>query len=112
MKRGQIWWAELAEPQASEPGYKRPVIIVQSDAFNRSGIKTVIVVTVTSNLRLAEAPGNVKLLAAQTGLGRDSVANVSQVVTLDKSFLRDMAGQLDQVTMRLIDDGLAVVLGL
>ena len=112
MKRGQIWWAELAEPQASEPGYKRPVIIVQSDAFNRSGIKTVIVVTVTSNLRLAEAPGNVKLLAAQTGLGRDSVANVSQVVTLDKSFLRDMVGQLDQVTMRLIDDGLAVVLGL
>lgn len=112
MKRGEVWWAELPEPQASEPGYKRPVVVVQSDAFNRSRIKTVIVATITSNLRLAEAPGNVKLPMIQTGLGRDSVVNVSQVVTLDKSFLRDMAGRLDRAIMRQIDDGLATALGL
>ena len=112
MKRGQIWWAELPEPQASEPGYRRPVIIVQSDAFNRSAIKTVVVITITSNLRLAEAPGNVMLPKAKTGIDRDSVANVSQVITLDKSFLSDAISQLDQGIMRQIDDGLALVFGL
>ncbi len=112
MNRGQVWWAELPEPTASEPGYKRPVVIVQSDAFNKSRINTVVVITITSNLRLADAPGNVKLSRTKTGLDRDSVANVSQIITLDKQFLSEQIGQLDVLTIRQIDEGLALVLGL
>lgn len=112
MNRGQVWWAELPEPKASEPGYKRPVVVVQSDAFNKSRINTVIVVTLTSNLRLADAPGNVKLPEAKTGLNRESVANVSQILTLDKQFLGEQIGQLDTLAMQQIDEGLGLVLGL
>lgn len=112
MNRGQVWWAELTEPKASEPGYRRPVVIVQSDIFNKSRIDTVVVVTVTSNLRLADAPGNVKLARSKTGLDRDSVANVSQILTLDKQLLSEQIGLLDTLTMQQIDEGLALVLGL
>jgi mRNA interferase MazF len=112
VNRGQIWWAELPEPQASEPGYKRPVVIVQSDSFNKSKIDTVVVLAITSNLRLAEAPGNVKLSKAKTGLDRDSVANVSQIITLDKHFLTEAISKLDKHTMQQVDEGLAVVLNL
>ena len=112
MNRGQIWWVELPEPAASEPGYRRPVIIVQSDEFNRSLINTVVVVAITSNLRLADAPGNIKLSRAKTGLDRESVANVSQIVTIDKPLLSEQIGQLDKPTMQQLDEGLAVVLGL
>ena len=112
MKRGELWWAELTPPKASEPGYKRPVAIVQSDEFNNSKINTVIAVSITSNLRLADAPGNVKLSKSRTGLDRESVVNVSQVITIDKNFLRQKIGQLDRLTMLQIDDGLALVLGL
>jgi len=112
VNRGQIWWAELPEPSASEPGYKRPVLILQADAFNNSRINTVIVVVITSNLRLADAPGNVRLPKAKTGLNRESVANVSQIITLDKEFLSEKIGQADNLTMQQIDEGVRLILGL
>ena len=112
MNRGQIWWAELPDPNASEPGYKRPVVVVQSDEFNRSRIETIVVVVITSNLHLADAPGNVKLLRSRTGLDRESVANVSQIITIDKHFLSQKIGQLGKLTMQAIDEGMALVLGL
>ena len=88
------------------------MIIIQSDAFNRSRINTVVVVAITSNLRLIDAPGNVKLPKARTGLGRESVANVSQILTLDKRFLSEQLGQLDVLTMQQVDEGLSLVLSL
>ena len=110
--RGEIWWADLPTPKGSEPGFKRPVLIVQSDHFNRSRIQTVLAVVLTSNLRLANAPGNVLLAASKTGLPKDSVANVSQVITIDKSSLLEMAGKLENVPMGAVEDGLKVILGL
>ena len=112
MKRGQIWWSELSEPVASEPGYKRPVVIVQSDDFTKSRISTVIVVVITSNLRLADAPGNVLLPSGNTGLSRESVANVSQIITLDKQFLSQRIGQVDNPAMQQIDEGIKLVLSI
>jgi len=110
--RGEIWWATLPEPVGSEPGYRRPVLIVQSDEFNTSRIATVIAIVLTSNLRLAQAPGNVLLLQKSTGLPKDSVANVSQVVTLDKSFLYEMVGVLSPVLLEQVEDGLRLAMGL
>lgn len=112
MNRGEIWWADLPEPRGSEPGYRRPVLIVQSDLFNRSGIGTLIVAIITGNLGLAEAPGNVLLSAAETGLKRDSVVNVSQVLTLDRSYLTDHIGELPRRLMTHVDSGLRLVLAL
>jgi mRNA interferase MazF len=112
VKRGQIWWAELPEPAASEPGYRRPVLIVQADEFNASRIRTVIVVVLSSNIHLADAPGNVRLAKAKTGLPKDSVANVSQILTLDKEFLSEQVGQVDNLLAKQIDEGLQLVLGL
>ena len=110
MYRGEIWWATLPQPVGSEPGYRRPVLIVQNDGFNRSLIQTVIVVVITSNLDLAEAPGNVLLPKKATGLPRDSVANVSQVITLDKSFLEQPVGFLSEDLQDLVDEGLRLVM--
>ncbi len=112
MERGEIWWAELPAPTASEPGFRRPVAIVQSNAFNRSRIRTVIAVVFTSNLRLAEAPGNVLVPASDSGLPKDSVANVSQVITVDRNSLTEKCGRLPAHLMRSIDDGLSLVLSL
>jgi mRNA interferase MazF len=112
VNRGQIWWAELPEPKASEPGYKRPVIIIQSDAFNKSRINTVIVVAITSNLRLADAPGNVSLTKSRTGLNKQSVANVSQIITIDKRYLSEKIGQLDNRIIQQLDEGITLALGL
>lgn len=112
MKRGQVWWAELSAPNASEPGYRRPVIIIQADEFNASRIRTVVTMVITSNLKLADAPGNVLLTKTKAGLPKDSVANVSQVITLDKDFLTEQAGHIDSSTMRQIDEGLQLVLAL
>jgi len=100
MERGTVWWAELPDPVASEPGFRRPVVIVSSDAFNRSRIRTVVAVVLTSNLRLAEAPGNVLIAAADSGLPRDSVANVSQVITIDKSFFTKRCGRLSSLALK------------
>ena len=112
MKRGEIWWATLPTPRASEPGYRRPVLIVQSDAFNQSAIHTVLVVVITSNLRLAAAPGNVMLRRRESRLDKDSVINVSQLVTLSKEFLVDRVGRIPPVRIREVDGGLRLVLSL
>jgi mRNA interferase MazF len=112
VERGAVWWADLAEPRGSEPGFRRPVLIVQADAFNRSRIQTVLVVALTSNLRLVDAPGNVLLPAKMAGLPKDSVINVSQVLTLDREFLLKPAGKLDGKTLRQVEDGLRLILKL
>jgi mRNA interferase MazF len=112
MERGEIWWAELPDPTASEPGFRRPVVIIQANAFNRSRIRTVIAVVLTSNLRLAEAPGNVLIPASDSGLPKDSVANVSQVITLDRIFLTERCSRLPAHLIKSIDDGLRLVLSL
>jgi len=112
MERGEIWWAELPDPAASEPGFRRPVVVVQANAFNRSRIRTVIAVVLTSNLRLAEAPGNVLVPASDSGLPKDSVANVSQVITVDRTFLAERCSRLPAHLIRSIDDGLRLVLSL
>ena len=110
-KKGEIWWADLDEPRGSEPGYRRPVVIVQSDDFNKSKIKTVIVAVITSNLNLAKAPGNIKLGATKSiGLKKESVINVSQVVTLDKSYLTEKAGKLSANQRQELNEGLELVL--
>jgi len=112
MERGEVWWAELPDPVASEPGFRCPVVIVSSNAFNRSSIRTVLAVVLTSNLRLSEAPGNVFLAAAESGFTKESVANVSQVVTLDKGFLSGRCGRIPSRGMKAIDDGLRLALSL
>jgi mRNA interferase MazF len=112
VERGAIWWADLAEPRGSEPGFRRPLLIVQADAFNRSRIQTVVAVVLTSNLRLVEAPGNVLIPARVSGLPKDSVANVSQVITVDRDFLLEPAGKLDAKVLRQVEDGLRLVLHL
>ncbi len=112
VKRGDIWWVDLPEPTGSGPGYRRPVIIVQADSFNRSKIHTVLAVVLTSNVRLAHAPGNVLLKSHFTGLPKDSAANVSQVVTLDKDFLRERIGNLPASQCHELDAGLRLILNL
>jgi len=110
--RGEIWWADLPEPRGSEPGFRRPVLIIQADSFNRSSIRTVVVAVITSNLRLAEAPGNVLLPARVSGLPRDSVVNVSQILTLDRSFLTEKAGELSGQVLKEVNAGIRLVLEL
>lgn len=112
MSRGEIWWADLGQPQGSEPGFTRPVLVIQSNPFNQSHIQTVVVVTISSNLRLAQAPGNVSLPAKKSGLSKDSVINVSQVLTLDRDDLRDRVGSLDGVLVKQVDAGLRLALAL
>ena len=112
MTRGEIWWATLPVPSASEPGYRRPLLVVQSDDFNRSTISTVIAVVLTSNLRLAGAPGNVLLSQKSTGLPKKSVANVSQLITVDKSFLSERAGRLSPELLQEVEAGIRLVLSL
>ena len=110
MYRGEIWWASLPDPIGSEPGYRRPVLIVQDDTFTQSRINTVIVVIITSNIQLAEAPGNTLLQSNATGLPKDSVANVSQVFTVDKKFLVERIGMLPDYLQEKVDEGLRTVL--
>jgi len=112
IQRGEIWWADLPAPRRSEPGYRRPVLVVQADSFNCSRIQTVIVAVITSHLELADAPGNVLLPARSTGLSRDSVANVSQLLTLNRGFLTEHAGTLPPRLQSLVDAGLRAVLQL
>jgi len=109
--QGEIWWADLPEPSGSEPAFRRPVVVVQGDAFNRSRIDTVVCIPLTSTLRWAEAPGNVLLEARITGLPKDSVANVSQLVTLDKASLTERVGKLSRARLELMLSGVDVVLG-
>jgi mRNA interferase MazF len=109
--QGEVWWADLAEPSGSEPGFRRPVVVVQGDAFNHSRIATVVCVALTSNLRWADAPGNVSLGARLTGLPKDSVANVSQLVTLDRGALTEHVGSLPAKKLELVLLGIDIVLG-
>lgn len=112
MRRGEIWWASLPEPTGSEPGSRRPLLIIQSDEFNRSRIATVLAVILTTNTNLAEAPGNVLLESRLTGLPRDSVANVSQIVTADRRFLTERVSTLDSRSLRQVENGLRIILDL
>ena len=112
MRRGEIWWATLPLPRGSEPGFRRPVLVVQSNAFNDSRIRTVVVAVVTSNLRLEKAPGNVSLTKKQSGLPKRSVVNVSQIVTLDKAFLTECVARLPRAQRNEVDRGLRLVMSL
>jgi mRNA interferase MazF len=112
LKRGDIWWADLPDPDGSVPGYRRPVLVVQNDAFNRSRLATVTVVALTANLRLLEAPGNVLVHARLSRLPRDSLANVSQVLTIDRSRLTERVGRLPSRVLAQVDDGLRLALSL
>jgi mRNA interferase MazF len=109
--QGDIWWADLGDPIGSEPGYRRPVLVVQDDSFNRSRIGTVVCVVLTSQTKWAEAPGNVLLSGRSTGLDRESVANVSQMVTLDRESLIERTGQTTDRELARIIDGVCLVLG-
>jgi mRNA interferase MazF len=112
MRRGEIWWASLGEPQGSEPGFRRPVLIVQSNEFNESAIRTSICAVMTSNMRLAEAPGNVRVTRRASGLAQESVVNVSQLITLDKRMLTEKVGRLPAESLRDVDAGIKLVLAL
>jgi mRNA interferase MazF len=111
ISQGEIWWADLPAPAGSGPGFRRPVVVVQCDALNSSRINTVVCVPLTSNLKWALAPGNVRLLARLTGLPKDSVANVSLIVSLDKLFLTARVGKLPRAKLELVLSGIGVVLG-
>lgn len=112
MRRGEIWWAELPDPEGSTPGYRRPVIVMQSDRFNRTRIRTVLVLILTSNLDLALAPGNVLIRRQDSGLPKDSVANVTQVYTIDREMLTERVCTLTAALLHAIEDGLRIVLEL
>ena len=111
ISQGEVWWADLPVPAGSGPGFRRPVVIVQGDAFNRSRIATVVCVPLTSNIGWADVPGNVLLPAQITSLPKDSVANASQVIALDKELLTERAGKLARAKLELILAGLDTVLG-
>ncbi len=111
LRQGDIWWADLDDPTGSGPGFRRPVVVVQSDALNVSRIGTVICVPLTSNLAWSTAPGSVLLDAKLTGLPKDSVANVSQIVALDKTILSEHVGRLPAKNLQLILTGIDIMLG-
>ena len=112
MKRGEIWWATLPGPSGSGPGFRRPVLVVQSNPFNESRISTAVIAVITSNLALAQAPGNVRIGKSESGLARPSVVNVSQILTVDKSLLSDKVRALSVSVMSRVDNGLRLVLDL
>lgn len=112
MHRGELWWATLRQPRGSGPGFRRPLLVLQSDDFNASSIRTTICAVVTSNLRLAEAPGNVRLAQRAAGLSRDTVVNVSQLITVDKETLTSRIGRISAEALRDVDAGIRLVLSL
>lgn len=112
VRRGEIWWASLPSPSGSGPGYRRPVLVVQSNPFNGSRISTVVVAAITSNIALADAPGNVRMARSDSGLTKASVVNVSQIVTLDRTVLTERVRAVAATTLNKVDDGLRLVLAL
>lgn len=112
MKRGELWWAQLDEPVGSGPGYRRPVVILQSDAYNRSALRTVIVVAVSSNLALAMAPGNVRLSRADSGLAKAAVVNITQIIALDREQLVERIRMLPAASLAGVEAGARLVLQL
>lgn len=111
ISQGEIWWANLGEPTGSGPGYRRPIVVVQCDALNHSRVSTVVCVPLTSNLKWADAPGNVLLAARATGLAKDSVANVSLIVAVDRSQLTECIGKLVRRQLALVLTGIDTILG-
>ena len=111
ISQGEVWWANLPDPTGSGPGFRRPVVVVQGDSFNRSRLATVVCVPLTSNIKWADAPGNVLLSARLTGLPKESIANVSQIVSLDKTLLTDRLGKLPRTKLSLVLSGIDIVLG-
>jgi mRNA interferase MazF len=109
--QGDVWWADLPKPAGSGPGFRRPVVVVQGDALNRSRISTVVCVPLSTNLKWADAPGNVLLGSDLTGLAKDSVANVSQLITLDKALLTERVGKISKIKAELLLTGIDIVLG-
>ena len=109
--QGEVWWADLGDPAGSEPGYRRPVVVIQGDAFNASALRTVVCVVLTSNVHWTEAPGNVLLPVRATGLPKPSVANVSQLVTLDRDALTQRAGRLTASYLELVLGGIDILIG-
>ena len=112
VERGEIWWADLDDPRGSEPGFPRPVLIVQRDSFNRSRINTVIAVALTTNMNLVGSPGNVLIHSKDSGLARDSVANVSQVITVDKTYLARRLARLREPLLAEVEEGLRMIMDL
>lgn len=112
IERGEIWWTDLPEPKGSMPGFRHPVLIVQSDGFNRTQLKTFVGVVITTNLRLSKMPGNILLESKQSGLPEDSVVNVTQIVTANKTDLLEFVGTLSERKMEQVDRGLRLVLSL
>lgn len=112
MERGEIWWSDLEDPIGSSPGFSRPVLVIQSDKFNQSGIRTVIIASITKNTNLSAAKGNVLLTPKQSGLPKESVVNVSQILTIDKRLLRDYVGTIPAKKMEQVDEGLRLILSL
>lgn len=112
MRRGEIWGASLPEPSGSGPGFRRPLLIISANSFNESRINTVITAVITSNLRLVDAPGNVRLPTKGTGLSKPSVVNVSQIIIADKSFLTERLGRLNPRLLNDVEEGLRLVLSL
>lgn len=112
MRRGEIWWASLPEPSGSGPGFRRPLLIVSANSFNESRINTVVAAVITSNLRLADAPGNVRVSGRGTGLAKPSVVNISQIITVDKTFLTERVGRLSSRLLAHVEEGLRLVLSI
>lgn len=111
ISQGEIWWVDLGPATGSRPAQRRPVVVIQSDDFNRSRIATVVCVVLTSNITWVDAPGNVLLMAKATGLPKDSVANVSQIVTVDKADLGERAGKLSRAKLELLLAGIDILTG-
>lgn len=111
INQGEIWWAELDVPTGAGLGYRRPVVVVQGNSLNRSRLATVVCVPMTSNLTWANAPGNVLIVAAESGLPKDSVVNPSQIVSLDRRALTEQAGKLSAKKLQLVLAGVDIVLG-
>ncbi len=112
IRRGEIWWASLPTPTASEPGFRRPILVIQANSFNQSRIQTVVAVAITSNVKLAQAPGNVLLSAKGSGLPKPSVVNVSQIISLDKTFLEKRVKILAKRDLAMVEEGIRLVLSL
>ncbi len=112
MIKGEIRWANLPDPRRSEPGYVRPVLIIQSDIFNKSNIQTIICAVITTNTKLAKAPGNLLLRKFDSHLPKESVINISQLITIDKTYLKGLVGTLNKRIMKKVDEGLKIVFDL
>ena len=110
MRRGEIRWTELPEPSGSEPGFRRPVLVIQDDIYSQSRLATVICVVLTSNLALADMPGNLFLRSRETGLPKDCVVNATQIVTVDRAYIGEAVSMLPDELMFAVDNALREVL--